>query len=227
MSTTATETDETTGTETEGTEVEGTETATVEGVDTTETDGEDTDAGKQDLGTAGKQALTRMKAERKAANDRARKAEQELATERAKAEGREAEHQASLEAQKVRDEALAVANTRILKAEIRAAAAQRLADPQDALRFIDLSEFEVDSDGNVDADAIATAIADLIEKKPYLAAQGKRFEGSADAGVRNGAQKASQLTEADVKRMYAAGQTDEINAAREAGRLDKMLGRKT
>lgn len=221
MTTTATET-ESTGTETEATGTEAEETTT--GTETEAATAEGTEAEKA-LGDAGTQALARMKAERKVANDRARKAEQELAAERAKAEGKEAEHQASLEAQKVRDEALAVANTRILKAEIRAAAAQKLADPQDALRFIDLSEFEVGSDGEVDAEAIAKAVADLIEKKPYLATQGgKRFEGSADAGVRNGA-KPSQLTDADVKKLAAEGKHEEINAARLAGRLDKLLGR--
>jgi hypothetical protein len=68
---------------------------------------------------------------------------------------------------------------------VRAQAAGKLADPKDALRFIDLSEFEVDSDGEVDGDKIAAAITDLINKKPYLAVQdGRRFQGDADGGAR-------------------------------------------
>lgn len=217
MTTSATEaTEATTETESATTEAtEATEPATVE--ETTEA----TEA--KDLGDAGKQALDRMKAERKAANERARKAEEELAAERAKAEGKEAEHQAALEAQKVRDEALAVANTRILKAEVRAAAAGKLEDPADALVHIDLSEFEVGSDGDVDAAAIAEAISDLIERKPYLAAQGKRFQGGADGGTRKESQPA-QLTRQDVERLYAQGKHAEIDEARQAGRLNKVLG---
>lgn len=180
------------------------------------------------LGAAGQQAIDRMKAERKAANDRARVAEAALAEERAKAAGKETEYKAEQEAQKVRDDALAVANTRILKAEVRAAAAGKLSDPKDALQFIDLSEFEVDSDGNVDAAAIADAVTDLLEKKPYLAAQGgKRFEGSADGGARNDAIKTPQLTKADVEKLSAEGKHEEIEAARVAGRLNTVLGIKT
>ncbi|OZF25171.1 hypothetical protein CH296_28085 [Rhodococcus sp. 14-2496-1d] len=47
-----------------------------------------------------------------------------------------------------------------------------LADPADAPRFIDLDQFEVGENGTVDATAIADAIKELVEDKPYLAAQG-------------------------------------------------------
>jgi hypothetical protein len=40
------------------------------------------------------------------------------------------------------------------------------------VRLLDLSQFELDADGNVDEDEVADAIKDLIERKPYLAAQG-------------------------------------------------------
>lgn len=109
----------------------------------------------------------------------------ELESEIAKLQGKEAEYAAAQEQQRVKDEALTAANARILKAEVRAAAASKLTDPQDALRFLDLSEFEVGSDGEVDASQIAKAIDDLIETKPYLAVQdGKRFKGDADGGAR-------------------------------------------
>ncbi|QSE94189.1 hypothetical protein JWS13_39120 [Rhodococcus pseudokoreensis] len=64
------------------------------------------------------------------------------------------------------------ANARIIAAEVRAAAAGKLSDPADAHRFLDLDQFEVTEDGEVDPDEIADAIDDLIKKKPYLAAQG-------------------------------------------------------
>lgn len=143
---------------------------------------EDVDAGEQKpvdgeeaLGDKGKQALDRMKAAKKAAEDRAKAAEAEAAELRAKAEGREAEFKAEQERRNVEAAALAKANERILRAEIRAAATGVLADPLDALRFpesVDLSAFEVGEDGSVDSDAITAAIGALVKAKPYLAAQG-------------------------------------------------------
>lgn len=150
----------------------------------------------------------------------------ELEAELAKLQGREAEWQAAQEAQKVKDEALSAANTRILKAEIRAAAAGKLADPSDALRLLDLSEFEVGSDGDIDSDAVAAAIDNLIKTKPYLGVtQGdeKKFKGDADAGNRGTAGK-PQMTEAEVKTLAAQGKHAEIEQARVDGRLNKLLG---
>jgi len=58
-----------------------------------------------------------------------------------------------------------------VRAEVRAAAAGKLADPSDALRFLDLAQFEVGEDGDIDQDEIADAIDELLTQKPYLAAQ--------------------------------------------------------
>lgn len=81
--------------------------------------------------------------------------------------------------------ATAKANDRIVRSEIRAAAAGKLADPKDALVHIDLAQFEVDADGNIDEDEVADAIADLLTKKPYLGVQdAKRFQGAGDGGAR-------------------------------------------
>lgn len=184
--------------------------------------------GEKALGDAGKKALDAMKAERNADREARKALEAEFAAFRAKAEGKEAEFAAQQEAQRVRDEALAAANDRILKAEVRAAAASKLADPQDALRFLDLSAFEVGSDGEVDSSQVAAAIDDLITSKPYLAAQGgQRFQGSADGGARNGAAQPTQLSQQDVKRLAAEGRHEEINKAREEGRLNELLGIKS
>lgn len=68
--------------------------------------------------------------------------------------------------------ALAKANARIVKAELRAAASGRLSDPDDALAFIDISTIDVDDDGEVDRDALSDEIDELIKRKPHLAAQG-------------------------------------------------------
>lgn len=176
-----------------------------------------------DLGDAGKRAIDAMKAERNAAKQQAAELKAQLDDLRAKAEGREAEHAAQLAAQKVRDEALSAANQRILKAELRAASAGKLADPADALRFLDLSSFEVGDDGAVNASAISDAIQDLIKTKPYLAAATAPAFGSADAGVRNGAAP-SQLSKSDVERLYAAKDYDAIVKAQADGRLNGLLG---
>jgi hypothetical protein len=124
-----------------------------------------TDDGADELGDKGKQALDRMKARLKAEKAARLALEARLnetaAVDDAERIQREAETRANEKA-----------NGRILRAEIRAAAAGKLSDPSDALTFIDLSQFDVDDDGSVDQDEIATAIADLLTKKPYLAAQG-------------------------------------------------------
>lgn len=144
------------------------------------------DQGETALGDAGKKALDAMKAKWKEADRIAKENAASLAALQAKIDGKEAEHQKALDADRVKSEALAAANQRILSAEVRVAAAGKLNDPADALAYIDLSSFEVGDDGSVDSDAIGSAISDLISKKPYLAAQGGRFQGSADGGARNG-----------------------------------------
>lgn len=122
----------------------------------------DADEGGEDaLGDAGKQALDRMKAKLKAERERRIAAEEKAA----KALGED-------DAARIEREALAKANTRIVRAEIKAAAAGKLADPADALTFLSADDFEVDDDGDVDAGEIAAAIDDLLRRKPYLAAQG-------------------------------------------------------
>lgn len=177
--------------------------------------------GAEALGDPGKKALDAMKAERNAARQKSRELEQQLAALTAQAEGREAEFKAEQEAQKVRDEALAAANKRVLRSELKAAAAGKLADPLDALKFLDLDTFEADDNGDFDTDAISSAIDGLLNDKPYLAAQGgRRFQGSADGGARKESGP-KQVTRDELSRMSP----DEINRAREEGRLNDVLGR--
>ena len=185
---------------------------------TTETKADDSAA----LGDAGKKALDAMKAERKAAREEAAAAKAERDALQAKLDGKEAEFQQEQAKREAEQAALAKANDRIRKSEVKAAAKGVLADPQDAYKFLDLNEFEVDDDGNVDEDAIASALADLVKSKPYLSAQGKRFEGTADGGARNDASKVSQLTRADMARMTP----EQIEDARTAGRFDDLLNGK-
>jgi len=210
-----TDTTETVAAETSG-DNETTTTATA--TEATATEGESA------LGDAGKKALDAMKAKWKDADKLAKDNATALAALQAKLDGKEAEHQAAQSQREAEQAALSKANDRIRKSEVKAAAKGVLADPQDAYKFLDLDTFEVDDDGNVDEEAIATALADLVKDKPYLAAQGgRKFQGSADGGARTDATKLSQLTEADLSRMTP----EQIEASRKEGRLNDLLGIKT
>lgn len=162
------------------------------------------------------------KEKRKTEASERRKLQEEFEALKAQVDGREAEHKAAQEAQRVKDEALAAANDRIIRSEVKAAAKGALADPADAYKFLDLAEFEVDDNGNVDEGQIAKAIESLVTEKPYLAAQGKRFQGSADGGARNDSSKPTQLSRSDLSSMTA----EQINTARQEGRLTDLMGGK-
>jgi hypothetical protein len=178
--------------------------------------------GEEQLRDAGKKALDSMKSKWKDEVAARKKAEAELSALKAAADGREAEHKAELEAQRIKDEALSAANKRILTAELRAAAKGALTNAEDALVFIDLDEFEVGDDGSVDTDAIDSAVKKLLEERPYLAAQGeRRFTGDVGQGVRNAGKDPTQLTRADLARMTHT----QIEEARKAGRLKDLLGK--
>ena len=191
---------------------------TVDAVDTdttTEVEAEAPIEGAEALGDAGKKALDTMKAERNAERVRARDAEARIAELTAKLEGREAEFTAEVEKRKQSDVA-------ILRAELKAAAKGKLADPADAALFLDLKQFDVSENGDVDADALNTAIDDLIARKPHLgAAPARRFDGDADAGPKGGRDGGQIASQEELKRMTPA----QIVEAEAAGRLDKLLGR--
>ena len=186
----------------------------------------DTTEGETALGDAGKKALDAMKAERNNARKQAREVREELERLRSEAalKDKPAEEQA-LEAARAeaRAEAAGKANERILRSELRAAATGKLADPSDAALYINLTDFDVGDDGEVDSDALGDAIDDLLTRKPHLgAAPLKRFEGSGDQGASR-ATKPSQLTGTDLANMSPA----EINKARRDGRLETVLGKTT
>lgn len=180
--------------------------------------------GESALGDAGKKALDAMKAKWKDAESTLRETNARLAELEAKASGKEAEFAAAQEKAATEKAALAKANDRILRSEVKAAAKGVLADPADAYKFLDLDSFEVGDDGEVDEAAITAALEDLVKSKPYLAVQdGKRFQGDADGGTRKES-GVSQLSEADMKRLYAEKKYAEIEQARSEGRLNTVLG---
>lgn len=177
------------------------------------------------LGEAGRAALKAERAARKEA-EKARKAlEAEIAAIREQAQQSSDEAAQKAEADRIRREATeaatAKANERILAAEVRAAAAGKLSDPADALRFLNMTDFEVAADGSVDAGEISGAISDLIKSKPYLAATAQGFQGSGDNGARGGKPGGPpQITSREALRKMSSA---EIVKARKEGRLDKLL----
>ncbi len=129
--------------------------------------------GADKLGDEGKKALDRMKAERAAAKKTA-------AAEKKRADDLARKVQEFEDAQKTEAEKLAAkversaqreakATARAVAAEVRAAAGE-FADPGDAVDVLmrDPSQY-VDADGEIDTDAIETALTDLLERKPHWA----------------------------------------------------------
>jgi hypothetical protein len=176
--------------------------------------------GADQLGDAGKRALNAMKAKWRAERDKNRATTAELEQLR-KAGSKDGEPSAEDIRREAEQAASKKANTRILRSEIRAAATGKLADPKDALTFLDLEQFEVDENGEVDSDEIADAIDELVKNKPYLAAAtAKRFQGTGDGGAARKAGKPKQLTENDLKTMTP----EQIVKAQDEGRFDDLLG---
>lgn len=110
----------------------------------------------------------------------------------------------------IRAELQGATNTRLIAAEAKAALAGKVHKPATALRLLDLSEVDVDADGNVDTQALDDLILKLLEDEPYLAvAQGtlQRFQGKADQGPQGVAKSEEQrlseeLAEATQKRDF-------------------------
>ena len=155
--------------------------------------GAGTETGQQAPGTQEntdglKSALVKTREENKALKARAAEAETlraELAKfqEASKSETEKMIEQARKEgADSVRSELTAA---RVLdKIEVRASG--KFADPEDAqLRLAGKASDFVAKDGTIDTAAIDTALAELLEAKPHLAAGGRNgFKGSADQGTR-------------------------------------------
>ncbi|MCA1218693.1 hypothetical protein [Streptomyces sp. 8L] len=164
--------------------------------------------GTDQLGDAGKRAIDAMKQQRNAARDSARPwtdlaDELGLTPEEIRAKLKPAEPDPAQMARDAQREAVQKANRRILRAEVKAAAAGRLRDAGDALVHLDLDKFAVGEDGDVDQDELSEALDDLLARKPYLAkddgprtpapdpAQGARPDGGQSIG--------QQIAEAEAK----------------------------
>lgn len=145
--------------------------------------------GGDKLGEGGVKALQAERDARKTAEDRVKELEGKL-SRKPNPEGKgdagkgsDGKGDPPLDAEalkkEVRDEIAADTNARLVRAEVKAAAAGKLADPADAPKFIDLAKIKIGEDGDPDAKQIKKAIEDLLKDKPYLAANG---QGWGDVG---------------------------------------------
>lgn len=207
--------------------------------DTDDADGADGDAAgdeEKPLGPKGEKALQAIKDKERAARKELREWKAlgltpEQIRELKKAGSKDGSDDKP-DLDKIRADAKAEAAAEALRERVSdkiEAKARAFADPEDAVAIL-LRSNEIDDfidDGKVDVDAIAEALTDLGKKKPHLLAQGgKRFQGSADGGVRNGSSKPTQLTRADVQRLAKEGKHSEINKARKEGRLADLMSGK-
>lgn len=79
------------------------------------------------------------------------------------------------------------ANARIVRAEVKALAADLFADPADAPLYLDLTKYDVDDDGEVSVDEIKSDLKKVLKDKPHLAKKGAalkpdRSQGQGGAG---------------------------------------------
>jgi hypothetical protein len=132
------------------------------------------------LGAGGEKALREERAARTKAEREAKTAKKELEDLRAGATEQEKAIAKAKEEGKA--EALKGANARVIKSEIKAAAAGRLANPAVAVRLLDPDDF-TDDDGEVDDKKLKAAIDQLLKDEPYLAGKG-RANGDAGGGPR-------------------------------------------
>ncbi|MFJ4738711.1 hypothetical protein [Streptomyces sp. NPDC088775] len=184
--------------------------------------------GADQLGDAGKKALDSMKARTRTERERRKAAEAELAQLKAAAakkpvddgsgdqpdlEQLRADARAEAKAEGLRDRALD---------RLEAKAARKFADPEDARAHLARRVEDFIDGDRIDTEAITEALDELLDAKPYLAADplaGRRFKDGGDGGPRGKAPK-GQVTEQELSSMTPG----QIVAAKKEGRLDSLLG---
>ncbi len=103
-------------------------------------------------------------------------------------------------------EAQGKVNDKLVKSAVRGVAAELLNDPRDAAKFLDLSDYEVDDEGEVDEAQIKRDLRALLADKPYL---GKAKKGDGRNGGRpdfdGGTRKTSQKSDMNSMIRRAGG----------------------
>lgn len=135
------------------------------------------------LGAEGEKALEAFKTRAREAEKEAKAAKTEL--EQLRIASLTGQDKAIAEAKAAgRAEALKDGNERLLRAEVKALAAEmKFADPADAAHFVDLAKYDPDGDSSKQMKA---DLAALLKDKPYLAAG--PGSGSGEGGPRGGTQ---------------------------------------
>ena len=192
---------------------------TTEEVETDEVETEETEQIEEPTDDPAAGLKKALAAERKARREAERKARE--ASDALSLKDKPADEQALEQARReAREEVLSAANARLVRSELKAELAGKVANPALALRLIDASEIEVSADGDVDADSVSAAIEALLAEAPELAAKPARFQGGADQGAKGKDASPSQLTQSDLKNLTP----EQIEQARRSGRLNRVLG---
>jgi len=114
------------------------------------------------------------------------------------------------------------ANERIVRAELKAAAAKRVSNLTALTRLVDLTTIEVADDGTPSEDDIEAAIEQFLTDFPEFAADKSKFSGSADQGSKGKQSTPAQLTREQLKSMTP----EQIEKAEKDGRLKNLLAGK-
>lgn len=101
-----------------------------------------------------------------------------------------------------RAEADAVANRRIVRAEVKVLARDIFADPDDAPLYVDVDDWEVDDDGDiVDKDDLVAELKKIVKSKPHLAkkaapAKKDKSQGERDHDAKPSVARGKEMFEA-------------------------------
>jgi len=136
---------------------------------------EDEEEADKPLGPEGERALEALKKKDRETRKKLRLANERIAALEASKEGEQTPEQIRADIER---EASQKFQQRIIRAEVKAAATGKFADPDDALALLDLTALGVDDDGTVDPADIEDALTDLLTRKPHLAKQETAQGGS-------------------------------------------------
>lgn len=107
-------------------------------------------------------------------------------------------------ARQARLDADAKANQKVVKAEVKAVAADLFADPGDAHLYVDITKYDVDDDGDlVDPDELVSDLKDVLKRKPHLAKKAKKPEPDKAQGKGGSTKTFGEGGKAEAERRFA------------------------